>query len=277
MPVGTTLTVLRQMLKAEIGDEMSESITTANDARYNRLLANQQIWLVSKDAWLLPGKVRKEVALTAGTRLYTLPTGIDLQQLAQPAYVKFENYRFWTEFGISQENYNALDPAQDMRGDPVLRWDIVDDSGTKKLEVWPIPASAQTLIFEGRPALGALSSDSDTCLVDDLLLVLFTAAEILARQKQGDAAAKLAKANDRLNWLKGNRPSEFERFSLSGRGACRSEKRPMVGTSEFSVSYIRFQNGTTQIKNSDDGLWYDFRLVTDQGQVTLEIGQTGTP
>ena len=269
------MTVLRQMLKAEIGDEMSETVTTANDARYNRLLSNQQIWLVSKDAWLLPGKVRKDVALTAGTRLYALPTGIDLQQLAQPAHVKLDDLRFWLEFGITQEQYNTLDPAQDMRSDPIFRWDIVDDSGTRKIEVWPLPASDQTLIFEGRPELGALSSDSHTCVVDDLLLVLFTAAEILARQKQGDAQAKLAKANDRLNWLKGNRPSEFEKFSLRGAGATRCTERPVMGTSDDSVRYIRYVNGVTQMQ-ATDGLWYDFRLVVDQGQTTIEVGQTGT-
>lgn len=273
MPVGTTLVNLRQMLMAETGDEMSETIAAANVTRYNRLLSNMQSWLVGKDAWLMPGKVRKEVALTAGTRLYSMPTGIDLQSLAYPAHVKFDRLRFYLDFGISQQDYNIFDPTDtDHRLDPVLRWDVVDDAGTKKLEVWPIPASDQTVIFEGKPVLGALASDSDTCVVDDLLLVLFTAAKILGKNGQ----ACLSQAQDRLNWLKGNRPSEFEVFSLSGRGTCRCrEDRPMVGVTDYSVSYIRFQNGVTQIK-ADDGLWYDFRLVIDQGQTTLEIGQTGT-
>lgn len=276
MPVGTTLVNLRAMLKAEIGDEMSESITTANDARYNRLLANQQIWLVGKDAWLLPGKVQKEVALTAGTRLYSLPAGIDLQQLDAPAYVKFGNIRFVIEHGISQDNYNAMDPALNMRSNPIFRWDIVDDSGTRKLEVWPTPASDQTLIFEGKPTLGALASDSDTCVVDDLLLVLFTAAEILARQKQGDAQAKLAKANDRLNWLKGNRPSEFETFSMRGAGQKPSCARTMVGATDYSLRYIRYVEGVGTQMLADDGLWHTFQIVIDQGQATIEVDPQGT-
>lgn len=278
MATGTLLPVLRQMLKAEIGDEMDETITSSNDLRYNRQLENMQIWLVGEHAWLLPPKVRKEVALTAGTRLYDLPTGIDLQALAYPAYVKLDRWRFYLDFGISQADYNALSPdvADGQFCDPVFRWDVAQDGAASKLEVWPIPASDQTLIFEGRPTLGALAAPTDAAVVDDLVLVLFTAASILSTRKGGAAQACLARAQSRLNRLRGERPSQFETFSMRGGGRARCTKeRPMVGVTDFSVSYIRFVNGGTQIKG-EDGLWYDFRLVVDQGQTTLEIGQTGS-
>jgi hypothetical protein len=275
MPVGTTLLTLRQMLRAEIGENLDETASPANVTLHNRLLSTKQSWLANQHAYLL-SKVRKEVALTAGTRLYTLPTGIDLDRLDQPAYTKLGNFRFWMEFGIRQEHYNAFDPTLDMRCDPVIRWDIINDAGTRKLEVWPIPASNQTMIIEGMGVPSTMTANGDLCVVDDLVLVLFTAAEILTRDKQADAQAKLSLAQAALNSLKASRPSEFETFSLSGRGrTCCTKDRPMVGVTDYSVSYIRFVNGETQLLASD-GLWYSFQLVNDQGQVTIEIGQTGT-
>jgi hypothetical protein len=59
------------------------------------------------------------------------------------------------------------------------------------------------LQFIGKRKLGNLVANEDTADLDDRLIVLFAAAEILANQKSEDAQAKLSLANERYARLKG--------------------------------------------------------------------------
>lgn len=220
MARGTTLANLRQMLKAEIGAGLDESVQGAGDAALNLLLANQQKWLLGQLGFVL-GKVRVDLELTAGTRYYTFPeTTIDIDRVDPEVWVTWDedSIRRRVEFGITQEHFQAWDSEADEKLDWVRRWDLVNVNGTLKLEVWPIPQSDQTLKFSGYMPLPRLTQEADVCAVDDLVLVLFTAAEWLARDKKSDATAKLSKAQALLTSLKGSRQSQFERFNWNSRG-----------------------------------------------------------
>jgi len=84
------------------------------------------------------------------------------------------------------------------------------------IETWPIPSVPQSLELAGLLPITQMQNDTDTCVIDDLLLVLFTAAEILARQSLGDAQAKITKAQAHLRSLQASYPNKFEKFNLSG-------------------------------------------------------------
>lgn len=84
------------------------------------------------------------------------------------------------------------------------------------IEVWPIPSVPQSLELAGALPLTRMENDTDTCVIDDLLIVLFCAAEILARSSQGDAQAKITKAQAHLNSLKASYPTSHETFNISG-------------------------------------------------------------
>ena len=104
------------------------------------------------------------------------------------------------------------------------------------LEVWPIPSVPQTLELEGLLPLTIMENDADTCVIDDLLLVLFTAAEYLSRAGAGDAQAKITKAKAHLDTLKASYPSRYETFNMSGGhlyidGFTNGKGRPVIAVS----------------------------------------------
>lgn len=231
MPAGIALSVLRTMLNAECGSEPSETVAPGSVTIDTQLLNNNQQFLASQHAYLLR-KARAEIALVAGTQYYALPATIDMDRPDYPAYVKIENStRYRLEFGIGQREYNAYDSVSGVTGSPVRRWDIVDVNGVRKIEVWPIPSVNQTLLLSGQLAVSTMSADGDLCVIDALLLVVFTAAEKLTRLGAADAEAKVAKFNALLKSLKGGAPSEFEVIDMSGAGRTYSEesRRPVVG------------------------------------------------
>ena len=80
-----------------------------------------------------------------------------------------------------------------------------------------------TLRLRGVKTLSALVALDDTADLDDQLVVLFSAAELLARQKSGDAQLKLAQANAHFQRLKA-RLSKTDPIVLSGQPPVQRER-----------------------------------------------------
>lgn len=131
------------------------------------------------------------VTLNAGQRYYDFPSGLNLERLEQTV-VKFNDLRHEIDRGIGFGDYNNHDSDANERSDPVLKWDVRWTGTEDQVEVWPIPATAQTLYFRGIQAAPRLVSDSDLCLLDDTLVVLFAAAALLKDEKESDKKLKLA-------------------------------------------------------------------------------------
>ena len=197
MPRLTQLAELRTSLKAEIGASMT--IGQADDPMFNRLLSNMQQWLAAEYDWPFL-ETRADVAMLPGTRSYVFPVNINTDRPIS-VEIKFNNYWQEVNFGIGSEEYNEVDSEQGRAQDPVQRWRY-DDEGN--IEVWPIPATAQTLRFTGQRVLDEMSADQDPCDLDDELVVLFCAAEYLSRHQEQDAQLKLQKAQARLIKLRAN-------------------------------------------------------------------------
>ena len=102
--------------------------------------------------------------------------------------------------------------------DPVSRWDVLEneESGNAEIEMWPVPSSVDTVYLFGKKALSAFTADTDTCDLDDLLIVLTSAAEFLSREKKEDAPAKAAAAQRRYTKLKGRQNARRTPFQLRG-------------------------------------------------------------
>src|ERR1700744_4644580 len=148
MPVGTTLAALRAMLNAEAGEETDESISPARVGINNALLNNQQLFLANQHAYLR-GKTRVELNAIAGQQYYDLPAGIDFDRLEKPEFTNVSNFRYRLGFGIGQEEYNVFRSDLGEQSSPVMRWDLVNYQGALKIELWPIPSVAQTLMLSG--------------------------------------------------------------------------------------------------------------------------------
>lgn len=218
------MTVLRQMLRAEIGDALSETAAPDDVSRQSILLSNTQQWLAQRWDWDWLS-VRKTVALVGGTHQYDFPSGLTLERTQGRQAVKFGGQRYEVEYGIREADYSLYDSDDtSVQVDPVRKWQMFNVDGALKLEVWPRPASAQTLILRGQRPLNELTEGSHTCDLDDLLIVFFTAAEMRARAGAEDAQAALAKAQSRLNELRATMPAGPDIFILGG--ATRRDFRP---------------------------------------------------
>lgn len=236
MAVGTTLATLRKMLNVETGDEMDETISPARVAINNQLLNNQQLFMVNQHAYLL-GKVRVQLAAVVGQQYYNLPAGIDFDRLDKPEFTNVNNFRYRVGFGIGQEEYNLFRSDLGVQASPVMRWDLVNVNNVLQIELWPIPSVAQSLMLSGVLPLTQMVNDSDTCVIDDLVLVLYTAAEILAKREAPSAQVVGTKAKAALDSVRASYPSKFETFNLAGQPPSHKEmyhgnnRRPVVATS----------------------------------------------
>lgn len=208
MARGTSLLLLVDKLKAEAGQSALVSAGVDALPALKQILRRTQETLYDDYAWphmrFMPFK-----NLAAGQRYYDLPSGLNMERIEDVA-VWHNGKPMPVERGIGFAEYASYDSDSDDRADPVLRWDIRSPSGTPQIEVWPLPAtnastgpSHNRLHFIGIRSLSALTADADTADLDDQMIVLFAAAEMLARQKSEDAPAKLAAAQSRYNRLKG--------------------------------------------------------------------------
>lgn len=229
MPRGTTVTNLLAMLKAEIGDYAGTN--TTRDAELTVLLSNMQKRLVSEHYW--PFLERHwDVACPARQQYVTLPTttsgdpetetvAINLDELPKVTVLWNQLYQP-VELGIDEEQYNTFNFAFGQTSDPIQRWRLATNpnevNDPNQFEVWPVPVTAQTIRFTGERAVQTLSIATDTADLDDMLLVLFVAAERLARSEKADSQIKMQMAQRRLQWLKQGYTPKRKRRMLDGTG-----------------------------------------------------------
>ena len=144
-------------------------------------------------------------------------------------WLKWGNVWRVVDYGIEFANYSGLDPDNGTRADPVLRWDVVSET---QFEVWPVPASdgdaaapySNWVGFEGQKAVEQYVSDSNRADLDDIMISLYVAAELLTENGQkGAADAKLMAAEKRRTRLRGNM-ADRTRVTL-GRGIVREHSR----------------------------------------------------
>ena len=121
-----------------------------------------------------------------------------------------------------------------MRSDPVTNIDLRQSDGAVQIEVWPVPASSdQTLRIFYKLPLNAFVANDDTCTLDDTLIVLFAAAELLADAKN-ERAPKVEKlAMNLYNKLRGRAGGARRRLSMLG-NIDAAGRQPRI-----SVAYVR--------------------------------------
>ncbi|HKJ73524.1 MAG TPA: hypothetical protein VKA19_05355 [Alphaproteobacteria bacterium] len=167
-------------------------------------------------------RFRPEITLSAGERYYDFPSDFNLDQIEKA--VSFFNGLFrHITYGITFDHFNAINSdldtsADHRRADPVQAYEIIrqaDDS--VQIEVWPIPDSnGGKLYFFGKRNLSPLVADTDTADMDDYLLALSAASEILAANKAADAQSKAALAAGRLMRLRANASPNAEPQVIGG-------------------------------------------------------------
>lgn len=212
MARGTTLGQLVTMLREEIGDATSAALGQNNLPHLKRILQRTQEFLWNDHTW---GHLRvyREDVLQAGQRYYSFPTDLSFDRV-ENCHVRYDEDWRVVGYGIELVNYNASDPELDEREDPVVLWQAYEND---QYEVWPLPATnGYRLRFEGIKNLAPLVADDDRADLDDNLIVLFAATEILARRNAADAKAKENLATRLYNRLKGQQTGKKGMIVMGG-------------------------------------------------------------
>jgi hypothetical protein len=201
MARGTAFSDLIVQLRAEAGHSVLVAAGIDNEAALKQILNRVQEVLFDDFNW--PFKtITPFLNLTNGDRYYDLPASIDFEHIVKVA-VYFAGQPSQIEKGISYPEYAVYDSELNEKSSPVQRWDIKYVTNATKLEVWPIPDDdTQKLQFTGQQKLVKMVADGDLATLDDSLLVLTCAAEILARQKDEDAPLKQKMARARYTQLR---------------------------------------------------------------------------
>jgi len=205
MARGTQLLTLIAQLRAETGRSQEVSVGIDEVENLKVQLARKQEELYDDHNWLHI-KVQRTVSLAAGQRYYDLPADLDFDRIDQVA-LRYNEVYVPIQKNINLEDYSAFDSnaTTPERSNPARKWDIRDTGSGEQIEIWPIPNdNTQTLYFFGTKALGDLIQESDTADLDDRLIVLSLAAQILKRQKSPDALDVAKLAAQRLLSLKKN-------------------------------------------------------------------------
>jgi hypothetical protein len=197
MALRTTLEQLVEMVRDETKVSSNSSRGSDHLAYIQRLIKRHYETLCDAFEWsfLTVHRGDAQVSLEAGQRYYDWPIEMDTKDTMK-AHHFYGNVWVPLEYGIDYANYNQMNPDMNQRADPQMRWQIRDE---RQFEVWPLPASNGNLVeFTGTRRPTKLVANSDRADMDDQLIVLMTAAEILEAQKPGNGAVKAAAASSRL-------------------------------------------------------------------------------
>lgn len=231
---GRTLTQLIESVRLESGRSASTTLgqneEPALKQRINR--AYEFFWFDYN--WNHLKIMDADKAVSAGTYKFDPPTSVDLERLEKVA-VRFSTLWRPVERGITTELYNALDSEADVRSEPIEKYDIQWTGSAPQIVVWPRPIADTTVRFQGYKAFAKLVNGSDVCLLDDQLIYLHVAAELLAKSEDPDAGAIAAAAQRRYNVLKfGLGKNRNSKFNLKGQPA--DGGQPHRGEGEVRVA-----------------------------------------
>lgn len=214
MPRYRQYSQLTSDLRAELGLTNDPSVRAANLPSIQQSLNRAYETLYEEHNWPHLRVVADRIALSAGQRLYDFPANLDFDRIESVGVWWSGQPRPITR-GIGFPEYATYDSESDVRGDPVLKWDIRASTTSEQFEVWPVPASDdQEIQFIGTQKFALLVDDSDICYLDSNLVVLTAAVGLLARAKHADAKLALASAQRRLDRLKGRQASEATTYRI---------------------------------------------------------------
>ena len=243
MALRTTLVNLLDDLRAECRMSLNPAHNTQDRDRQVKMLQRKQEWLWNDFDW--PHlRVERFVDLQAGQRYYDLSAARDAEgnlrgdlDIQRQMFVQVRDSAAYRNMQphIGAPQYAVHDSELDMRSWPVTHWRISED---EQMEVWPIPdQNVFPDTLDGRVKvtgirkLRPLIADTDRADLDDRLIVLHAAAEILAADGAKDAQIKLDQANALYLKLRGQltpRRIHQNMFTTGTRGNTPRRGRPIA-------------------------------------------------
>lgn len=200
---GTQLTRLVSKLRAELSRSANVSVGVDDAQILIDILQRTQETLYDDYDWPHLRVTFPKITLNAGQRYYDFPEDLNYDRIEDVA-IRLNGLPIPFRRGIDFNCYAAFDSDAGVRSSPAQRWDIRSVDDKEQMEVWPIPSdSSNSVQFKGIRKLRPLVDAADVCDIDDRLLILFAAAEILAHADSPDANIKLKAGQQLYARLKG--------------------------------------------------------------------------
>lgn len=191
------------MLRAELHRSTNVAVGVDDAQTLITVIQRTQESLYDDFDWPHLRETFPAITLQAGQRYYALPDSLNYERIEDVA-IRLNGLPIPFRRGIDFNCYAAFDSDAGVRSSPAQRWDIRWVETAEQVEVWPIPAdSANSMQFAGIRKLRKLVDGDDVADIDDRLIVLFAAAELLAHEEAGDASVKLKAAQQLYSRLKG--------------------------------------------------------------------------
>ena len=216
MARGTQLGTILTDVRSEAGHSLQASLGKATrDVLINTIQRVQKRLWEDYDWPFL--KIKRDIAMADGQRYYDMPTDMTFERISLAEF-KWGDRWDPISFGIGNVQLNQYDSDRSVKSWPIYNFDNYENN---QIEVWPIPnqnadsTGAGNLRLHGIKNLSTFISESDTADLDDQLIVLFSAGELLQRQKQQDAQIKLEQAQVHYQRLKA-RMAKSDSFVMGG-------------------------------------------------------------
>ena len=221
-----TLQEMVSNLRAEAGHSLAvaQGTNTVQTLQYLLKRTQEELWT----AFVWPEMVKRDdIALTPGLYKYSYSTNLKFDAIRE-AYSATSSSSRWSAvgYGIPEECRVPGTGVNTSSSDPVCYW---ESDGDDSFRVYPTPQTGGWLRFKGNSELKTFLADSDKSTLDATVIILFCAAELLARAKAEDAANKLQKAQRHLTKLLGNQVSAKNKVSTMGSQAPGSYRPGAVG------------------------------------------------
>lgn len=214
-----TLETMVQNLRYETGRSPNTNLGQDEFQALAHLIRRTQIFLYWDYDWPFL-KCRRDLSVVAGSRYYDVDEDMDYERIIR---VRGNGFGQWTPLvqGITMDDYNIYDSDDDDRASPAEKWQIIDtDSGVvaaqEQIEIWPLCETAETVRFEGFKKLGPFVQNSATTTLDDTLILLFAAAELLEADESPKAKSVLAKANRLYTRMRAGAPRREGKYVIMG-------------------------------------------------------------
>lgn len=219
---GQQLTRLISQLRAELSRSVNVSVGVDDAEILKDVLQRHQETLYDEYDWPFLRQMFPAITLQAGQRYYDPPADLNFDRIEKAA-VRISGRPVPFHRGIDFEHYALFDSDAGARAAPAARWDIRWVDTAEQIEVWPIPTdNSNAMQFTGIRKLRPLVDGADVTDLDDILIVMFAAADLLQHQESPDASLKLKQAVKRLERLKGRSAAARDIVRL-GMGASSSQ------------------------------------------------------
>ena len=202
---GTTLVKMLDDLRAEARLSLNPAHNAQNRSSQVKALQREQERLWEDFDW--PHlRIYPQLPVQNGQRYYETPANMNIERIERIEIFIDGSWRK-LEPGIDAGHYTAWNSDLDARSWPPRRWQFNED---EDIELWPIPNTDTdpltmngTLRFTGIRDLNPLVADDDRADLDDIMLVGFCAAKMLAASGAKDAKLAFDAASARYARIRG--------------------------------------------------------------------------